>query len=377
MADGMYLIFGILVAASCRDVLGREFIASHDIEHWLRALAPPDDCNDASAAGKQVTDPDDCTKFFICTAEGQQTADSYACADYDPTFACFDPAKKVCDVAGTGCDAACLVTVPTCQTECKLSLDIIADITDCSRHFLCLADGADSGTIELYCPADRPYFNGEKCTNDKSACCSCQPETCATAGDLIADPEDCHSFFTCVDLGGTPTPVGPIPCGGSGSFINGACDSATTECENACDLGEGSSTSSTISTASTPTSASSDSTASSLDSTASDSTASTLTTASSDSTGSTSESTSDSTVTTVSSTPTTSSGTECIDLSDFTCLDKGFYARCPFCDASYFSCDRNGAEPLQGYCAGDLVFNPNPDFPYCVLPVNCPYFPPQ
>ncbi|CAL4085079.1 unnamed protein product, partial [Meganyctiphanes norvegica] len=132
---------------------------------------------------------------------------------------------------------------------------------------------------------------------------------------------------------------------------------------------------------STTTTPSSDSTTSASDSTtgfASSTTmaSSDLTMTSSDSTAASSDSTmasSDSTMASSDSSTTSPSGTDCKEISSFNCPANGYYARCSYCDPSYFKCALQGATPTVGYCAGELVFNPTPEYPYCVLPENCPF----
>ncbi|CAL4160458.1 unnamed protein product, partial [Meganyctiphanes norvegica] len=229
----------------------------------------------------------------------------------------------------------CKAASGVCSTECPPAggTGVIADTTSCNKYYLC--NGA--GQVELYCPSERPHFNGVTCVNDPATCCKCQRETCA--GDmfeLLADPQNCHSYYACLNIdGGTEfTPQGPYQCDNGGSFINGACDDKTTECENACDA---------------------------VDSTTTPVTNTTVTT-------------SPGTNVTSTTTATIIPG-GCIDPSDFTCPKQGFYARCPDCDPSYFNCKAQGSTPTVGYCTGDLVFNPVPVFPYCIKPENCPFEP--
>ncbi|CAL4074217.1 unnamed protein product, partial [Meganyctiphanes norvegica] len=207
------------------------------IEHWLRPLAYPDDCTGAPP-GFMVPDKTDCTKFYACIG-GVPTPDPTPCGD---DFTCFVP-SAVASVSGkcvlettNQCEDPCKAASVVCSTECPPAggTGVIADTTSCNKYYLC--NGA--GQVELYCPSERPHFNGVTCVNDPATCCKCQRETCA--GDmfeLLADPQNCHSYYACLNLdGGTEfTPQGPYQCDNGGSFINGACDDKTTECENACD----------------------------------------------------------------------------------------------------------------------------------------------
>ncbi|CAL4149484.1 unnamed protein product [Meganyctiphanes norvegica] len=396
MANRIYLKCILLMVELHSCVMGREFIGNPYIEHWLRALAPPADCSGASPGDKAV-DTSDCKKFFLCTGDGSMLPDPFACPEEDG-FLCFDSATGECSDVEAACDVACALTAPSCTSECTVLGDNTADLTNCNRHYLCLGDST-AGKIELYCPDERPHFNGKECVNDKSQCCNCHVGTCENTGELLADPQNCHAFYACADLDGTGDidALGPVTCPNGGSFVSGECDATTTDCENICDLGDivtstsptdssdptstqlistfhtltstSSSASSTAeTTVTTPTSTAESTTITTPHTTGSMSTAETTTITTPTMTGSTSTA-----ETTTITKPTTTQ--LCTDLSEFWCYSYGHYARCPYCDPSYFSCNSASWTPIIRYCPRDLVFNPNPLYPYCIRPEHCPYNP--
>ncbi|KAK4328532.1 hypothetical protein Pmani_001021 [Petrolisthes manimaculis] len=67
--------------------------------------------------------------------------------------------------------------------------------------------------------------------------------------------------------------------------------------------------------------------------------------------------------------------TDCIN--SLVCPGAGYFSMCIYtCQPQYFECSAYGATGTILTCGGDLVFNSDPDYPYCVLPSNCPYHPP-
>ncbi|KAK3872862.1 hypothetical protein Pcinc_022117 [Petrolisthes cinctipes] len=71
---------------------------------------------------------------------------------------------------------------------------------------------------------------------------------------------------------------------------------------------------------------------------------------------------------------TTTPTTGCV--TSLICTSAGYFSKCPdICQPQYFACSANGVEGIIHSCSGGLVFNTNPDYPYCILPENCPYNP--
>ncbi|XP_064095406.1 mucin-2-like [Macrobrachium nipponense] len=65
---------------------------------------------------------------------------------------------------------------------------------------------------------------------------------------------------------------------------------------------------------------------------------------------------------------------ECIDT--VTCGSAKFVAKCVTCRPEYFYCPTPGGPPILEECTSDMVFNPDPNYPKCILKSNCPYHPP-
>ncbi|XP_068219580.1 uncharacterized protein [Palaemon carinicauda] len=65
---------------------------------------------------------------------------------------------------------------------------------------------------------------------------------------------------------------------------------------------------------------------------------------------------------------------ECKDT--ITCGSAQFVAKCVTCRPEYFYCKTPGAPPLVMECGPGLVFNPDRNYPRCILKDNCPYHPP-
>lgn len=59
-------------------------------------------------------------------------------------------------------------------------------------------------------------------------------------------------------------------------------------------------------------------------------------------------------------------------VSSIICQETGLVAACDGCSPDYFSCQEVGQPGISEECAEGLVFNPNPSYPYCVLPTDCP-----
>ncbi|CAL4140300.1 unnamed protein product, partial [Meganyctiphanes norvegica] len=226
-------LFCLLVMASCAGVMGIKDTDNPQIKHFMNILAPPVDCAMATA-GDRIPDPSDCTKFYMCAGDHLMFPDPLPCPD---EFLCFDPDTGDCSDDSTVCDTLCEHTLPSCETECTAHGNLIADINNCTRYYLCLGEGEYAGKVEKYCPDDQPYFNGKECVTDKSQCCNCHVDPCEAAGDVLIDPQNCHAFYMCADFTGTLTTLGPFMCPDDQSFINGTCDASTAECDNVCDLG--------------------------------------------------------------------------------------------------------------------------------------------
>ncbi|KAK4323953.1 hypothetical protein Pmani_005412 [Petrolisthes manimaculis] len=67
--------------------------------------------------------------------------------------------------------------------------------------------------------------------------------------------------------------------------------------------------------------------------------------------------------------------TDCIN--SLVCPSAGYFSMCTYtCQPQYFYCSGYGVPATIQTCIDGNVFNPDPDYPYCILPGSCPYFPP-
>ena len=282
---------------------------------------PPADC-----AGKQpadlVDDQNDCHKFYVCIADGKPTDVSFSCGEgmHFEFGNCTEGAdcQNKCD------DSSDLGSADNCKLECEANLDFINHKTDCNTYFICLPGG---DTQALNCPPELPYFDSaaKNCTTDQSKCCLGCDYTCTDTVEEIADPYDCHSFYTCMGTAGKPDEKFHGTCPTGMIFDAAAHNCAEGEtCENTCDGGNPNVT---------PAPEGTDSPSGITD------------------------------------------ATGCSE--SMTCTSEGSFPKCTSCAQEHFYCSPlsiNGQAEIRK-CAGSLVFNTNPDYAYCVLPENCPYNP--
>ncbi|XP_071544990.1 peritrophin-44-like isoform X2 [Panulirus ornatus] len=227
----------------------------------------------------------------------------------------FDDTEKKCMDGGT-CTPACV------PQECHLACDgypsSVADPKDCGKFQVCVAEDT---TLSMTCPSDKPYFDGGNltCGTDLSKCCDnlCVPY-CFTAGTNIPDPLDCTSYYMCAADNSPPTDDIHMSCpvGQNFNILTGMCAKGA-PCTILCD--EGGVDTTLIATGITPTSG-------------------------------------------------------C--MASLTCTELGYFPKCTTCQQEYFYCTAVGQPAASEKCSGTLVFNPDPGYPYCVLPSNCPYHPP-
>ncbi|XP_045111974.1 peritrophin-48-like isoform X2 [Portunus trituberculatus] len=171
----------------------------------------PDTCKDDAAtlcAGctngvALVPNPFDCSSYYVCKDETTFiTDDSLLCPDGD----IFDENELACKPDGN-CSFNC--EQPGDGGDCLYTCEgnpggKIADPFDCSMYHQCT--GTEPGPATT-CPADTPYFDGEKCGVDESACCHCRPYCYSgdDAGSYVEDPTDCRKFFLCLAENEIPT----------------------------------------------------------------------------------------------------------------------------------------------------------------------------
>nr|XP_045600705.1 uncharacterized protein LOC123759616 [Procambarus clarkii] len=262
-------------------------------------------------AGDYVPDPLNCTNFYICLADNMPTNHAVPC----PAGEIFNPETLLCE-AGLNCVPVC--QPPNCHITCNGSFSLISDPFNCGVYHICIAGQV---TATVHCEADNPFFNGENCVNDKDVCCtvSCVPY-CQPGIVQAPDPTDCTKYYICVEEGPVDSSL-HFPCD-SGQYFDyqtGRCLSGTS-CTNLCS-GEQSTTTTTTTT--TP--------------------------------------------------HTVPPSTDCVE--SLTCEGSGNFAKCSSCQQEYFHCTAGGAQGILSKCSENLVFNPDPDYPFCILPSTCPYHP--
>lgn len=323
------------------------------------------DCT-GEPAGSMVPDPMDCKQFYYCL-NGE--------FPMDHPFPCgpgqiFDDILNKCQV-GTDCTPQCPTTVPNCHFTCDATYDLVRDPSSCSQYFQCLPHGLEG---PFACGSGTPYFNGENCVDDEGACCSDQCTAyCEAAMTQIADPKNCTNYYICL-APGLASEENHFPCDAGETFniATGRCDSGAS-CVTLCGASTVGPTGASAITSNPSTSISAEpSTATQTSSPSNPSifssnppTPSTLTPSPSATLTSSPS---------VTSTTMETSTTVCID--SLVCTVPGAFSKCNTCDKEFFYCDTIGQEADVYTCTGDLVFNPDPAYPFCVLPTNCPYHPP-
>lgn len=239
------------------------------------------------------------------------------------------------------CTALC--PEPKCSFKCNLgslAIDLVRDPYDCGHYHVCTTEG----TLGPFtCQADAPYFNGDICVQNKEVCCTqgCRPY-CEPGGGLAADPLNCNKYYDC-SAGDLSTSV-PMTCPEGSTF-----DPAMGECVvgRPCrDCGGGAVAASTTAP---PPDATTPAPSTPVDTTKAPPTTTTPTDA------------------------TTTAPVQC--LVPDVCLTTGNFPICNICQRKYYFCSDAGAEPLVLDCINDLLFNPEPSYPYCMLKENCPYVP--
>ncbi|KAK4323948.1 hypothetical protein Pmani_005407 [Petrolisthes manimaculis] len=282
----------------------------------FRDACAPDPC---TPEGEPIASLCDCSDYYICLTDGPSDT-PFTCPTEAPYF---DP-----DIPGCGNDpSVCPTTAPgSCPVMCTVStLGTIVDPTDCTKYYIC--DGSSLNPIgPVPCPSETPWFNGIECGGDQAGCCAgssalCEPYCTATdLNNQIIDPDDCTKYYICL-VEGPANELYHASCP-SGQYFDMTTKhcSADASCTTLCVP------SAIISTTTTPGSG-----------------------------GST----------------TTPSGC----LASMQCTAEGYFSMCSYCSTGYFYCESSSGQAVILTCSEGHVFNPVPNYPYCILPVNCPYDP--
>lgn len=277
----------------------------------LDVCAP--DCTN-KGPGEMVVDPNDCTRFYFCLTDEMPSDSSVPCEEGH----IFDSSSGSC-VPGTDCVSIC--SSKKCSYVCDDNLEVVSDPLNCGQYYFCLPSGVEG---PILCPNDRPFFNGETCVN-KYECCSnpCVPH-CAAAGSQIPDPKNCSMFYVCLEEG--PPSEGlhfPCPPGTNFDVMVGFCYEGAT-CQFLCTEPPSTTVATTITT-------------------------------------------------TVMTTTQTTTPLQCLE--SFLCTEVGSFQKFPTCVTEYYACYAEGLCAVLEKCKEGMVFNPVPEYPYCVVPEMCPYTP--
>lgn len=226
-----------------------------------------------------------------------------------PDGTLFDKDDSECkDAAAPNCKTC----EPSCRFECPSdgSMAVVADGEDCHSFFVCSA----GGSVPVSCDADKPYFDGTTCTTEESQCCDRCQAYCEEEFTEIADPTNCTNFYYCARKG-FPTEQDLHHCADQAVFNQEMhhCDKQAT-CVQPC---------STL--PSRPPLV-----------------------------------------------PTTTVGSDCA--TDFICHSIGYFPMCVHsCDPRYYYCGSSDightVDPLR--CPSGMVLNP--ETMRCVTPNNCPF----
>ncbi|XP_042208909.1 uncharacterized protein LOC121857102 [Homarus americanus] len=298
------------------------------------------DCMGKNALDK-VADPYNCSNYYICLGDDMATDHPVPC----PVANIFDTGKCMTGDPST-CEPTC--KPPECPITCNGSLSMISDPFDCTQYYICIPGGVQG---PIPCPSDREFFDGANCVKSKEVCCEVPCIPYCHPGDIqIVDPTDCHMYYICTAEG----PVDPnlhftCPSGDVFDYQVGRCvkgDKCTTLCPASTTPANNPTKSLTTTPANNPTNSA---TTKPVNPTATSKAGSTIT---------------------APVTPTTDCAVS------LTCDTIGYFPRCHSCQPDFFECKVIGAQATINKCSGNLVFNTDPKYPFCVLPGNCPYHPP-
>lgn len=183
------------------------------------------DCSHyGTTPGDLADDPTDCHKYYICFSTTDWSVYSFNC----PAGENFDTITKQCKVP-TSPFFSCSPPCEKCTYDCLTNiLGKAANQYDCSVYFLCDPVMGSAIATEI-CPAEAPYFDGNKCQTNKGNCCTCRPSCTATdvtTHTRVPDYHNCTNYYLCISEGfQDQTAHGHCPTGNfepmSGSCIVG------------------------------------------------------------------------------------------------------------------------------------------------------------
>lgn len=276
-----------------------------------RDACAPETCTPEAFVASQC----DCSKYYYCLDGGKPTDTPLTCPPEAPYFNP-DPNVLSCgndpSYCATQAPSSCPMTCPTVP----LGGAVTVDPTDCTKYYICDYNAPPAPIGPIPCPSETPWFNGVECGSDQAACCAgssalCEPN-CRDPEDIgkqIIDPLDCTKYYICLAIG-TPSELYHNSCpSGQNVDITTGLCSTDASCITLCNS-------------------------------------------------------------TNSGGVTTGPG-DCQDT--MTCTVEGSFPKCTSCQTQYFYCLSDQDEAYVMECPGDLVFNTDPSYPYCVLPSDCPH----
>ncbi|XP_069179220.1 uncharacterized protein [Procambarus clarkii] len=139
--------------------------------------------------------------------------------------------SKVAWVTALLCGLAAGVCEPDCSIAVPPDLVMVADPVNCTRFYVCAADGTPSDS-PASCPAGT-YFDGTASTPDCTGELPCDPTcelpkcltTCAADLDKIFDQTSCSRYYIC--MGGSL--LGPIECPVDQPYFDGVGSTCSTD----------------------------------------------------------------------------------------------------------------------------------------------------
>ncbi|MCL4138557.1 UNVERIFIED_CONTAM: hypothetical protein GTU68_012582, partial [Idotea baltica] len=177
-----------------------------------------------SGIGTQVPDPKDCHNYYVCVENAFGNVipsdNPFAC----PDSSYFSRSNGTCiyDPNNYPCKNTCH---QSCQLTCTTyELELIPYYGDCGKYLVCTEGGQ---TILVDCPLEKPYFDGNNCTNNEFLCCDTCTPFCESEFTEVLDPNDCRSYYFCSEGGVVPQEQDRFSCDEGFVF-----DPLIGECEN-------------------------------------------------------------------------------------------------------------------------------------------------
>ncbi|KAK4323951.1 hypothetical protein Pmani_005410 [Petrolisthes manimaculis] len=279
---------------------------------------PRDACKPADCGGALAGDPIgslcDCSKYYICLTDNVISDTPITCPPEAPYF---DPnIPGFCGNDPSNCPTSATGSCPVMCADLGSGTPPapIIDPTDCTKYYICQNETSDPiGPVT--CQPDTPWFNGAECVSDQAGCCAGSSALCepyCTVDDQykqIIDPLNCTNYYICM-AEGPPSELYHLSCPSGETFdMTDGSCSAEAPCITLCNSTDGGGM-------------------------------------------------------------TTGSG-DCQDT--MTCTVDGSFPKCTTCQKQYFYCPSNQGEAYVMECSGELVFNTDASYPYCVLPTDCPH----